>query len=67
MPLRIYYIFFCKFHPVGWLFAFYGISTLVGYSMPNPFYTNNQFYFKQFSSQFNCQKHFKQFSSVKQL
>ena len=34
---------------VGWLFGFYGISTFVGYSMPNPF-LNNQFYFKQFSS-----------------
>ena len=22
---------------VGWLFGFYGISTLVGYLMPNPF------------------------------
>ena len=33
---------------VGWL-GFYGISTFVGYLMPNPFYTNNQFYFKQFS------------------
>ena len=22
-----------------WLVGFYGISTLVGYSMPNPFYT----------------------------
>ena len=22
---------------VGWLFRFYGISTFVGYSMPNPF------------------------------
>ena len=21
----------------GWLFGFYGISTIVGYSMPNPF------------------------------
>ena len=27
----------------------YDISTFVGYLMPNPFYTNNQFYFKQFS------------------
>ena len=34
---------------VGRLFGFYGISTFVGYLMPNPFYTNNQFYFKQFS------------------
>ena len=31
---------------VGW---FYGISTLVGYLMLNPFNTNNQFYFKQLS------------------
>ena len=28
---------------------FYGISTIVGYLMPNLFYTNKQFYFKQFS------------------
>ena len=31
-----------------WLGGFYGISTLVGYLMPNPFYTNKEFYFKQF-------------------
>ena len=31
---------------VGWV---YGISTFVGYLMPNQFYTNSQFYFKQFS------------------
>ena len=34
---------------VGWLVGFYGISTFVGSLMPNPFYTDNQFYFKQFS------------------
>ena len=28
---------------------FYGISTFVGYLIPNPFFVNNQFYFKQFS------------------
>ena len=33
----------------GWLFGFYGISNFVVYLMPNLFYTNNQFYFKQFS------------------
>ena len=31
------------------LFGFYDISTFVGYLMPNPFYANSQFYFKQFS------------------
>ena len=31
------------------LFEFYGISTFVDYSIPNPFYTNKQFYFKRFS------------------
>ena len=31
------------------LFGFYGISTCVGYLMPNPFYTNKQLYFKEFS------------------
>ena len=34
---------------VGWLSGFYGKSNFEGYLMPNPFYTNNQFYFKQFS------------------
>ena len=35
---------------VGWLFGCYGISTSVGYLIPNTFFfTNNQFYFKQFS------------------
>ena len=28
--------------------VFYGISTFVGYLMPNPVYTDEQFYFKQF-------------------
>ena len=28
---------------------FYGISTVVGYLMPNLFYTYKQFYFKQLS------------------
>ena len=28
---------------------FYDISTTVGYLMPNPFYSYEQFYFKQFS------------------
>ena len=28
---------------------FYEISTIVGYLMPNPFYTYKQFYFAQFS------------------
>ena len=27
---------------------FNGISTIIDYLMPNPFYTYNQFYFKQF-------------------
>ena len=31
------------------LFEFYGISTFVGYLMPNPFLCIKQFYFKQFS------------------
>ena len=33
----------------GWLFGFYDISIFVGYLMPNSFYANSQFYFKQFS------------------
>ena len=32
-----------------WFGGFYGISTFVGYLTPNPFYANNQFYFRQFS------------------
>ena len=31
------------------LVGFYGISTFGGYLTPNTFFTNNQFYFKQFS------------------
>ena len=34
---------------VGWLFEFYGISTIVGYLTTNPFYKIIQFYFKLFS------------------
>ena len=34
---------------VGWLFGFYSISTFVDYLTQYPFYTNKQFYFKQFS------------------
>ena len=26
---------------VGWLVGFYGISTIVGYLTPNPFYENS--------------------------
>ena len=37
------------FRKVGWLFGSYDISTFVGHLTPNPFYTNNQFHFKQFS------------------
>ena len=34
----------------GWLVGFYGISTFVGYLMPNPLsFATNQFYFKLFS------------------
>ena len=34
---------------VGWFGLVYGISTFVCYLMPSLFYTNNQFYFRQFS------------------
>ena len=30
-----------------WFVGFYGISTFVGYLMPNPFFVNNLFYLKQ--------------------
>ena len=55
------------------LFGFYGISTFVGYLMPNPFLYNKTVLFQtiQFSmsTEFNCQKHFyfKLFSLVKQF
>ena len=32
-----------------WLVGFYGISTFVGYLMPNHSYATSQLYFKQFS------------------
>ena len=35
--------------PLNCLVWFYGTSTFVGYTMPNPFYTYKQFYFKHFS------------------
>ena len=43
------YIYMYKHDLVGKLFGFNGISTSVNYLMPNPFHTNNQFYFKEFS------------------
>ena len=55
---------------VGW---FYGISTVLGYLMSNPFLYKSSVLFQtiQFSmsTQFNCQKHFffKLFSLVKQF
>ena len=52
------------------LAGFYGISTFVGYSMPNPFLRKYSILFQtiQFSisTQFNCQKHF-YFKLFKQL
>ncbi len=40
--------------------AWVRVRTFVCYLTPNPFYINNQFYYKQFSmsTQFNSQKHF---------
>ena len=64
---------FCLQLMIGWLCGFYGISTSVGYLMPNPFLYESTVLFQtiQFgvSTQFNCQKHyyFKQFSLVKQF
>ena len=43
---------------IGWLFGFYGISTFVGYLMPNPFLCKFQTIQFSMSTQFNCQKHF---------
>ena len=56
-PARSRYLFF-QFYSVvsrdskvhnSCSFVFYGISTFVVYLMPNPFYINKQFSFKQFS------------------
>ena len=53
-----------------WVVGFYGVSTFVGYLMPNPFLCKWSVLFKtiQFSisTQFNCQKHF-YFKLFKQL
>ena len=47
---------------VGWLFQFYGISTFVGYLMPNPFLNKQLVLFQiihfSISTQFNCQNIF---------
>ena len=52
-----------------YLFGVYGISTIVGYLMPNPFFTQFQTIHFSISTQFNCQNHFysKLFSLVKQF
>ena len=39
-------LFGCEALSLVWL---YDIPTIVGYLMPNPFYTNKQLFFKQFS------------------
>ena len=55
---------------VGWFVGFYGISTFVGYLMPNPFLCKESVLMKtvQFSisTQFKCQKYF-HFKLFKQL
>ena len=38
MPNPLYTYIYIKYIGFGWV-GFYGISTLVGYSMPNPLYT----------------------------
>ena len=58
---------------VGWLLGFYGISTVVGYLMPNPFLCKQTVIFQtiqlSLSTPSNCQKHiyFKLFCLVKQF
>ena len=47
LPSRCY--IHSRTNTIGWLVGFYRISTFDGYLMPNAFYMNNQFYFKQFS------------------
>ena len=54
---------------VGWFIGFYGISTFVGYLMPNPFLSKSVLFKTiQFSisTQFNGPKHF-YFKLFKQL
>ena len=57
----------------GWLFVFYGISTFIGYLMPNQFLYQQTVLFQtiqlSMNTQFNCQKrfYFKLFSLVKEL
>ena len=49
-------------YSIGWLVGFYGISTFVGYLLPNLFLYEKSVLFQtiQFSmsTQINCQKHF---------
>ena len=39
----------CQHLVIGCLVEFYGLSMIVGYLMPNPFFIHKQFYFKPFS------------------
>ena len=57
------------FRLVVWLFGFYGISTFVGYLMPNPFLYLVQTIQFSISTQFNGQKHFyfKLYNLIKQF
>ena len=40
MHIQVDFVILCVYTPykmfVGWLFGFYGISTFIGYLMPNP-------------------------------
>ena len=71
--LNVSEIIFFFFHQVDLLVGFYGISTFVGYLMPNLLLYKESVLFQTIqifmSSQFNCQKHFyfKLFSLVKQF
>ncbi len=54
--------FFCDLDGLIWFVGFYGISTFVGYLMPNPFVFKQSVLFKtiQFiiNTYFNSKKHF---------
>ena len=49
LPLISLFSFVLEWDNLDLLFGFNGISPFVDYLTPNPFYVNNQFYFKQFS------------------
>ena len=54
MSMYIYIRIYMYINTVAWFLCFYGISTFVGFLMPNPFFIQ----IISMSTHFNCQKHF---------